>query len=114
MAVTVGAHPNAMALSKDGQRLFVPCANTNKAVIDTATMTRACESACRRFPRRPPARPLAVSPDGGPAVANADNTVAMIDIEQPGAARSRVIRPLDLPRRAVRRTAAAVRAQRGS
>ena len=40
--VAVGEHPNAMALSKDGQRLFVACANTNKVwVIDTADADRA-------------------------------------------------------------------------
>jgi Uncharacterized conserved protein len=34
----VGGHPNAMALSKDGTRLFVACANTNAVwVIDVAT-----------------------------------------------------------------------------
>ena len=35
--VEVGEHPNAMAWSKDGQRLFVACANTNAVwVIDVA------------------------------------------------------------------------------
>ena len=33
--VVVGEHPNAMAWSKDGQRLFVACANTNAVwVVD--------------------------------------------------------------------------------
>ena len=32
--IQVGEHPNAMALSRDGSRLFVACANTNNVWVD--------------------------------------------------------------------------------
>ena len=50
--VTVGPHPNAMVLSKDGSRLFVACANTNAVwVIDVATRA-ASRSRLRSIPTR--------------------------------------------------------------
>src|SRR5215831_12287059 len=40
--IEVGEHPNAMALSRDGARLFVACANTNAVwVVDVARQTAA-------------------------------------------------------------------------
>ena len=56
--ILVGEHPNAMALSPDGPRLFVACANTNAVwVLDVAARRRSSRCACRsprRSPRQPP------------------------------------------------------------
>jgi YVTN family beta-propeller protein len=92
--VTVGEHPNAMAFSKDGQRLFVACANTNAVwVIDLASRSAKEQIAIALFPDVPPGstpNALGLSPDGKTLlVANADNnTVAVVDVENP--ARSEV------------------------
>ena len=79
--------------------------------IDSPTLTRArADSRRARFPTRRPARRRTrsrVSPDGETlAVANADNnTVAVVDIAQPGAQRGRGLHPdrLVSDRGAVRR-----------
>jgi len=88
--VAVGEHPNAMALSADGGRLFVACASTNRVwAIDLPGLTAREQISTSLFPEAPPGttpNALAVSPDGGTlAVANADNnTVALVDIARPG------------------------------
>ncbi len=92
--IVVGEHPNAMAFSKDGGRLFVACANTNDVwVIDTVTRAPREKIGIALFPKVPPGstpNALSVSPDGKTLlVSNADNnTVAVVDIED--AARSEV------------------------
>ena len=65
----VGEHPNAMALTRDGSRLFVACANTNAVwVVDRRaprcrpSRSRSRSASRRRSARRPTA--LALSPDG--------------------------------------------------
>jgi DNA-binding beta-propeller fold protein YncE len=79
--------PNAMALAKDGKRLFVACDNNNRVwVIDTARFVAREQIAVTPFPDAPPGttpNALAVSPDGETlAVANADNnTIALVEIE---------------------------------
>jgi YVTN family beta-propeller protein len=89
--VTVGEHPNAMVLSKDGGRLFVACANTNAVwVIDLATRTAKEQISMALYPGAPVGttpNALGLSPDGKRlAVANADNnTVALVDVSRPGA-----------------------------
>jgi hypothetical protein len=91
--IVVGEHPNAMALSADGKRLFVACANTNAVwAIDLASGKATEQISTALFPKAPPgATPnaVAVSPDGRRlAVANADNnTVALVDISKPGDSR---------------------------
>ncbi len=88
--IEVGEHPNAMAFSRDGKRLFVACANTNAVWnidLDQAYATEQISIA--PFPNMPPgATPnaLDLSPDGKTLlVANADNnTVAVIEIESDG------------------------------
>ena len=51
--VAVGAHPNAMVLSKDGRRLFVACANTNAVwVIDLAARAAKEQISVALYPRR--------------------------------------------------------------
>ena len=84
--IAVGEHPNAMALSPDGRRLFVACANTNAVwVVDVATR-RAIEqvrvSLAADDPPGTTPNALALSSDGGTLlVANADNnTVAVVDV----------------------------------
>ncbi len=89
--VAVGEHPNAMALSKDGGRLFVACANTNAVwVVDLATRTAREQISIALDPAAPPGstpNALGLSPDGRTLlVANADNnTVAVVDVASPGA-----------------------------
>ena len=83
--ISVGEHPNAMAFSKDGQRLFVACASTNAVyVVEVATNTAKEQISIALFPDAPPgATPngLGLSPDGTRLlVANADNnTVAVVN-----------------------------------
>ncbi len=85
----VGEHPNAMLLSKDGQRLFVACANTNKVwVLGLPQLTAREQISVALFPNAPAGttpNALALSPDGKTlAVANADNNaIAMVDVENP-------------------------------
>ncbi len=86
----VGEHPNALALSADGVRLFVACANTNAVwVVDLETRAAAEEIGISLHPGAPPGstpNALALSPDGATLlVANADNNnVAVVDVRTPG------------------------------
>ena len=88
--IEVGEHPNAMAFSKDGARLFVACANTNAVWnVDLAQGHATEQISIAPFPNMPPgATPnaLDLSPDGKTLlVANADNnTVAVIEIKGDG------------------------------
>ena len=88
--IEVGEHPNAMAFSKDGARLFVACANTNAVWnVDLAQGHATEQISIAPFPNMPPgATPnaLDLSPDGKTLlVANADNnTVAVIEIKADG------------------------------
>jgi YVTN family beta-propeller protein len=90
--VVVGEHPNAMAQAADG-RLFVACANTNAVwVVDPAAMKATEQISVALFPNAPPGstpNALALSPNGQRlVVANADNnTVAVVDVSQPGKSR---------------------------
>ncbi len=85
--IEVGEHPNAMALSKDGTRLFVACANTNAVWnIDLGHGYATEQISIAPFPNMPPGstpNALDLSPDGKTLlVANADNnTVAVVEIE---------------------------------
>lgn len=80
-----------MVLSKDGSRLFVACANTNKVwALDLPNLGAREQISVALFPNAPAGttpNALAVSPDGETlAVANADNnTIAMVDIKKPAA-----------------------------
>ncbi len=91
--IVVGEHPNAMALTPDGARLLVACANTNAVwVIDIATGKATEQVSVALFPQSPPGstpNAVAISPDGQRAiVANADNNaVALVDISLPGSSR---------------------------
>lgn len=84
--ITVGEHPNQLALHPEDDRLFVACASTNNvSVIDTrrGVVTESIVTAL--FPKSPEGSTpdaLAVAPDGKTLyVANADNNcVAVIDI----------------------------------
>ncbi|HEY7212981.1 MAG TPA: LpqB family beta-propeller domain-containing protein, partial [Thermoanaerobaculia bacterium] len=76
--IAVGEHPNAMAFSKDGGRLFVACANTNEVwVADLATRTAKERISIALDPAAPPGSTpngLGLSPDGKTLlVADADN-----------------------------------------
>ncbi|MGE5245239.1 MAG: hypothetical protein ACM3SQ_13500, partial [Betaproteobacteria bacterium] len=88
--IAVGEHPNAMALSKDGARLFVACANTNAVwVVDVAGRRAVEQVRVSMFPDAPPGstpNAVSLSPDGTRLlVANADNnTVAVVDVSTPG------------------------------
>jgi YVTN family beta-propeller protein len=88
--IPVGEHPNSMALSRDG-RLFVACANTNAVwVVDLAARTAREQISIALAPAAPPGstpNAVSLSPDGRRLlVANADNnTVALVDVERPGA-----------------------------
>jgi len=91
--IAVGEHPNAMALSRDGGRLFVACANTNAVwAIDLAHRQAAEQIGVALRPDALPGstpNALALSPDGETLlVANADNNaVAMVDVRRPGESR---------------------------
>ena len=88
--IAVGEHPNAMALSKDGGRLFVACANTNAVwAVDLATRKAREQISISLDPAAPPGstpNALGLSPDGNTLlVANADNnSVAVVDVSRPG------------------------------
>jgi YVTN family beta-propeller protein len=96
----VGEHPNAMLQSKDGQRLFVACANTNAVWAVDLRERRATEQiGVALFPNAPPGttpNALALSPDGATLlVANADNnTIAVVDVSKPGESRVRGFIPV--------------------
>ncbi|MGB8167596.1 MAG: alkaline phosphatase family protein [Chthoniobacteraceae bacterium] len=87
-------HPNEMALTRDGARLFVANANRNSvSVIDTATGTTVETLVAELAPGAEPGNTpnaLALSPDETRLfVANANiNTVAVFDIATPREARS--------------------------
>lgn len=88
--IPVGEHPNAMALSPDGGRLFVACANTNAVwAADLAARAAKEQISIALDPAAPPGSTpngLGLSPDGRTLlVANADNnTVAVVDVARPG------------------------------
>jgi DNA-binding beta-propeller fold protein YncE len=88
--IAVGEHPNAMALSRDGARLFVACANTNAVwVVDLAARAAKEQIGIALFPGAPPGstpNALDLSADGETLlVANADNnTVAVVDVARAG------------------------------
>src|SRR6185295_7987356 len=89
--IAVGEHPNAMAFSKDGGRLFVACANTNAVwVVDLAARAAKEQISIALDPAAPPGSTpngLGLSPDGKTLlVADADNNaVAVVDVSRPGA-----------------------------
>ncbi len=91
--IQVGEHPNAMAFSKDGSRLFVACANTNAVwVVDVASRKAIEQISMALYPAAPPGstpNSLGLSPDGRRLlVANADNnTVAVVNVENPSASK---------------------------
>ena len=93
--VPVGEHPNAMALSTDGARLFVACANTNAVwVVDLGTRTAKEQIGIALYPGAPSGstpNALHLAANGETLlVANADNNaVAVVDVSQPG--RSQVL-----------------------
>src|SRR5262249_35059923 len=93
--IAVGEHPNAMALTKDGKRLFVACANTNAVwAIDVESRRAVEQISVALFPNAPPGSTpnhVSLSPDDARLlVSNADNnTVAMVDVS--AAASSRVL-----------------------
>jgi YVTN family beta-propeller protein len=87
--ISVGEHPNQMAVHKDG-RLFVVCASSNcVSVIDTQRGIVTETIITSLFPKAPEGTTpdaLALSPDGKVLyIANADNNnVAVVDIADPG------------------------------
>jgi YVTN family beta-propeller protein len=91
--ITVGEHPNAMAVSADGGRLFVACANTNAVWAVDLSAGRAIEQiSTALFPGLPPGSTpngLGLSPDGRRLlVANADNNaVGVVDVAERGNSR---------------------------
>jgi YVTN family beta-propeller protein len=93
--IPVGEHPSALALSPDGTRLFVACANTNAVwVVDLAARKAAEQISVAVRPGVPPGstpNALALSSDGATLlVANADNnTVAVVDVAKAGRAQVR-------------------------
>jgi YVTN family beta-propeller protein len=89
--IAVGEHPNAMALTKDGKRLFVACANTNAVwAVDVAAGKSVEQISVAMYPQAPMGSTpnhVSLSPDEKRLlVANADNnTVAVIDVGKEGA-----------------------------
>ncbi|HEV7502669.1 MAG TPA: bifunctional YncE family protein/alkaline phosphatase family protein, partial [Vicinamibacteria bacterium] len=89
--IAVGEHPSAMALSKDGTRLFVACANTNAVwVIDLAAGVAREQISVAQYPGSPEGSTpngLGLSADGHTLlVASADNNaIAVVDVSRPGA-----------------------------
>ena len=89
--IATGEHPNALAMTRDGRRLFVACANTNAVwAIDVARAAAVEQISIAMFPNAPPGSTpnhVSLSPDGKRLlVANADNnTVAVVDVSKPGA-----------------------------
>jgi YVTN family beta-propeller protein len=87
--ISVGEHPNQLALHPKDDRLFVACASSNGVwVIDTSRGTVEETIFTALFPKSPEGSTpdaLCVSPDGETLyVANADNNcVAVIEIESP-------------------------------
>jgi DNA-binding beta-propeller fold protein YncE len=91
----VGEHPGAMALSRDGGRLFVACANTNSVwAIDVSSGKASEQISVALYPAAPAGTTpgaLALSEDGETLlVANADNNcVAVVDVSEPGSSRTK-------------------------
>src|SRR5262249_44630824 len=87
--IAVGEHPNSMAITPDGARLFVACANTNAVwAIDVAAQRAVEQISVALSPQAPPgATPnhVSLSRDGARLlVANADNnTVAVVNVSTP-------------------------------
>ncbi len=87
--ISVGEHPNQLALHPTEDRLFVACASSNAVwVIDTTTGTIQETIFTALFPQAPEGSTpdaLGLDPEGETLfVANADNNcVAVIDIEKP-------------------------------
>ncbi|HUY36651.1 MAG TPA: alkaline phosphatase family protein [Pirellulales bacterium] len=88
------AHPTELALSPDGGRLFVACANTNHVcVLDAASGEPLETISSALYPHSPPGstpNSLALTPDGRVLfIANADNhNVAVFDVSKPRNSRS--------------------------
>ena len=88
--IPVGSHPNDLAMTPDGSRLFVANANSNSvSVIDLEKKKVSETIVTTLFPKAPEGstpNALALTPDGRTLfVANADNNnVAWIDISKPG------------------------------
>jgi DNA-binding beta-propeller fold protein YncE len=88
--IVVGEHPSAMVLSRDGQRLFVACANTNAVwVVDLAAGVAREQISVALYPAAPAGSTpngLGLSADGNTLlVACADNNaVAVVDVSRPG------------------------------
>src|SRR5437763_17182264 len=78
--IEVGEHPNAMAITRDGKRLFVACANTNAVwAIDVASRRASEQISVAMFPNAPPGSTpnhVRLSPgDQRLLVAHADDSV---------------------------------------
>jgi len=88
--IPVGEHPNAIAVTRDGKRLFVACANTNAVwAIDVGERRAVEQISVALFPKAPPgSTPNAVNlsaDDRRLLVANADNNaLAIVDVSRPG------------------------------
>jgi YVTN family beta-propeller protein len=84
--IAVGEHPNAMALTRDGSRLFVACANTNAVWAIDVPERRAVEQIAVALGQHAPpgSTPNHVSlsrDEKTLLVANADNnTIAVVDV----------------------------------
>src|SRR5258708_4695482 len=65
--VATGEHPNALAMTRDGSRLFVACANTNAVwAIDVPRRVAVEQISVAMFPHAPPGSTpnhVSVSPD---------------------------------------------------
>jgi len=92
--IVVGPHPNDMAESPDGKRLYVANANENSvSVIDIASMKVTETIVSSLFPDAPPGstpNSVALSSDGKTLyIANADNNyIAVMDVSTQSGSRS--------------------------
>jgi YVTN family beta-propeller protein len=88
--IAVGEHPNAMAVTRDGRRLFVACANTNAVwavdLDDRRAVERISVALAADAPPGSTPNHVSLSPDETRLlVANADNnTVAVLDLSTKG------------------------------
>ncbi|HTR30538.1 MAG TPA: YncE family protein, partial [Puia sp.] len=93
-SVATGDHPNDMAISADGRRLYVANANSNTvSVIDAPARTAVETLQAALFPDAPTGsttNSVCLSPDGRTLyIANADNNcLAVFDVSEPGRSRS--------------------------
>ena len=91
--ITTGSHPNDLAWSRDGKRLFVSCGNDDMVYAvnptDGATRERIRMTVTPKAPAGATPCALSVSPDGKTLyVANSDNNdVAVVDISRDGQSR---------------------------